>query len=388
MDQRVEMIADWLSRGYNVTELGQMYGVSRKTIYKWISRYEMMGPRGLEELSRAPGSHPNAIAKELAERIIAAKMCHQKWGPRKVIGWLKGQDPESRWPAVSTAAGILSREGLVRRRRKRRRTPPYAVPFTRCEGPNQVWSADFKGQFATGDGKLCYPLTISDNCSRYLLECRGLSRPTFEQSQPWFEWAFRKYGLPEAVRTDNGAPFASVSLGGLSRLSIWFIKLGIRPERIQPGHPEQNGRHERMHRSLKESTAQPPKSTWQMQQKAFDEFTLEYNFERPHEALGLRTPASVYTPSSRSYPPGIPKVEYDHGVEIRQVRHSGEIKWKSRRIYVSQALVGEPVGLRQIDEHLWEVRFAFHPLGVLDDLAWKLTPQTNHRARVLPMSSV
>lgn len=374
MDQRVEMIGDWLSGSWSVTELSQVYGVSRKTIYKWIGRYEMMGPGGLEERSRAPGSHPNGISVEVVEKIIAAKMCHQKWGPRKVIEWLKRREPGLRWPAVSTAASILGREGLVRKRRKRRRTPPYGVSFSECEEPNQVWSADFKGHFATADGKVCNPLTISDNGSRYLLACRGLSRPTFEQSQPWFEWVFRNYGLPQAIRTDNGAPFASVSLGGLCRLSIWFIKLGIRPERIQQGHPEQNGRHERMHRSLKEATAQPPKSNPQMQQKAFDEFIQEYNYERPHEALGQETPASVYTPSPVPYPPRTPKVEYDDGVQVRQVRQSGEMKWKGRRIYVSQALAGEPVGLRQVDDRLWEVCFGFHPLGTLDGLVGKIVP--------------
>jgi transposase InsO family protein len=388
MDQRVEMIGDWLSGSWSVAELSQVYGVSRKTIYKWIGRYEMMGPGGLEERSRAPGSRPNGIAVEVAEKIIAAKMCHQKWGPRKVIEWLKRREPGSRWPAVSTAAGILSREGLVRKRRKRRRTPPYRVSFTECEEPNQVWSADFKGHFATADGKVCYPLTISDNGSRYLLACRGLSRPTFEQSQPWFEWVFRNYGLPQAIRTDNGAPFASVSLGGLSRLSIWFIKLGIRPERIQQGHPEQNGRHERMHRSLKEATAQPPKSNPQMQQKAFDEFIQEYNYERPHEALGQETPASVYTPSPVPYPPRTPKVEYDDGVDVRQIRQSGEMKWKGRRIYVSQALAGEPVGLSQVDDRLWEVCFGFQPLGTLDGLVGKIVPWETPDSTVLPMSSV
>ena len=388
MDQRVRMIGDWLSEEYSITELSQTYDISRKTIYKWIERYEMEGPAGLEERSRAPVGHPNAIPSEVVEKIIAAKLCHQKWGPKKVIAWLRVQHPGEQWPAVSTSGEILKREGLVRPRKKKRRTPPYTEPFNKCEEPNQVWSADFKGQFRTGDAKLCYPLTITDNSSRYLLECRGLSRPTFEQTQPWFEWTFREYGLPEAIRTDNGAPFASVGLGGLSRLSIWFIKLGIRPERIEPGHPEQNGRHERMHRSLKESIASPPRSTLQMQQGAFNEFTYEYNFQRPHEALGQKAPASVYKPSVRPYPARVPEVEYGHGIEVRQVRHSGEIKWRGKLVYVSETLVGEPVGLQQKEEHLWVVQFGFHPLGVLDELAGRIMPQINHGRKVLPMYPV
>jgi transposase InsO family protein len=388
MDQRVRMVGDWLSEEYSITELSQIYDVSRKTIYKWIERYETGGPAGLEERSRAPVGHPNAIPLKVVEKIIAAKLYHQKWGPKKVIAWLRGQHSEEQWPAVSTAGEILRRERLVRHRRRKRRTPPYTEPFNKCEEPNQVWSADFKGQFRTGDGNLCYPLTITDNCSRYLLECRGLSRATFEQTQPWFEWAFREYGLPEAIRTDNGVPFASVGLGGLSRLSMWFIKLGISPERIEPGHPEQNGRHERMHRSLKEATAKPPMSTLQMQQRAFNEFVHEYNFQRPHEALGQKTPASIYEPSPRPYPARVPKVEYDHNVEVRQVRHNGEIKWKGKLVYVSETLAGEPVGLQQKEEHLWVVRFGFHPLGVLDELVGRIMSQINHGRKVLPMSSV
>ncbi len=373
MDQKVRLVADWLSNECSITELSLMYNVSRKTVYKWTSRYVLEGPTGLEERSRSPESHPNATAPGMVKRVVAAKLCHQKWGPKKVVAWLREQHPGERWPAASTAGEILRRQDLVRPRRRKRRTPPYTEPFKEWGKPNQVWSADFKGQYKTKDGRLCYPLTVTDNCSRYLLECRGLSRPTFEETQPWFEWVFREYGLPEAIRTDNGAPFASVGLGGLSRLSIWLIKLGVRPERIEPGHPEQNGRHERMHRSLKESTAQPPRDNLEMQQRAFNEFVHEYNFERPHEALGQRTPSSVYRASARPFPFRLPRVEYDDGVDVRQVRHNGEIKWRGRFIYVSQALAGEPVALQQKEERLWEVRFSFHPLGVLDPSAGKIT---------------
>ena len=389
MDQKMKMVGDWLSEEYTITQLSELYEVSRKTIYKWIGRYQMEGATGLEERSRAPRGHPNATPLAVAREIAATKLRHDKWGPKKLVAWLEGHRPEQTWPAASTAGEILKREGLVKPRRRKRRMPPYLEPFNDGQRPNTVWSADFKGQFRTDNGRLCYPLTIADNFSRYLLCCRGLSRPTFEESRPWFERVFKQYGLPEAIRTDNGAPFASLGPGGLSKLSVWFIKLGIRPERIEPGHPEQNGRHERMHRSLKEATAKPPRSDIEEQQKAFDEFALEYNLERPHEALGQKTPACFYRPSLRPYPARMPKVEYHGDVIVRQVRHNGEIRWKGELIYLSEALAGEPVALKQKGEHLWEIRFSFHPLGVLNELTGKVMPLLSKQGReVLPMCPV
>jgi len=389
MDQKMKMVGDWLSEEYAITQLSELYEVSRKTIYKWIGRYQTEGATGLEERSRAPRGHPNATPLEVAREIVATKLRHDKWGPKKLVAWLERHRPEETWPAASTAGEILKREGLVKPRRRKRRTPPYLEPFNDGQRPNAVWSADFKGQFRTENGRLCYPLTIADNFSRYLLCCRGLSRPTFEETRSWFEEVFKQYGLPEAIRTDNGAPFASLGPGGLSKLSVWFIKLGIRPERIEPGHPEQNGRHERMHRSLKEATAKPPRSDIEEQQKAFDEFALEYNLERPHEALGQETPASFYRPSLRPYPVRVPKVEYHGDVIVRQVRHNGEIRWKGELVYLSQALAGELVALKQKGEHLWEIRFSFHPLGVLNELTGKVMPLlSKQRREVLPMCPV
>jgi putative transposase len=372
MDQKVQLIGDWLSEEYSVTELSQMYSVSRNTVYKWIGRYASEGVESMEERPRAPRNHPNATPGDIVDRIIKAKLEHQRWGPRKVLAWLEGQQPDKRWPAASTAGEILRKVGLVRARRRKRRTPPYSEPFQSCERPNQVWSADFKGQFRTRDGKQCYPLTVTDNSSRYLLACRGLERPTYKETRPWFEWVFREHGLPEAIRTDNGSPFASVGAGGLSRLSVWFIKLGIKPERIQTGHPEQNGRHEGMHRTMKEETASPPSEDLMEQQRSFDRFKQEYNLHRPHEALGQKPPATVYETSAREYPARVPKVEYDLEMEVRHVRPNGGIKWRGKEVYVSEALVGEPVGLRQQDEHLWEVRFRTHPLGILNELIGKI----------------
>ena len=383
VDQRIQLIGDWLRGEYSITDLSNLYEVSRNTVYKWIERYDTSGPNGLLERSRAPGSRPNAIPSKTVDAIVTAKLSHQKWGPKKVMEWLRERHPEDRWPANSTVGDILKREGLVTPRKKRRRTPPYTQPFNRCDRPNQVWSADYKGQFKTGDGRLCYPLTITDNRSRYLLECRGLSHPTFEETQPWFEWVFREYGLPEAIRTDNGIPFASVALGGLSMLSVWFIKLGIKPERIEPGHPEQNGRHERMHRTLKEATASPPRNNLHEQQRAFEAFEHEYNYERPHEALGQKPPACIYEPSERPYPIRVPKVEYDHDVVVKRVRHSGELYWKGKYIHISQALAREPIALKQIDEHLWEISFSSYSLGMLDELTGKVIPHKSRSRRQL-----
>lgn len=372
MNQKMQLIGDWLSGEYSVTELSEIYNVSRNTIYKWVMRYQSDGPEGLEDRSRASHTHPNATAPEIVEQVLTVKRSHPNWGPKKLVAWLRSHYPIERWPTSSTAGEILRREGLVMHRRTRRRAPPYSEPFISSDKPNQVWSADYKGQFRMGNGMVCYPLTLSDNYSRYLLVCRGLSRPSFEQTRPWFEKVFKEKGLPKAIRTDNGTPFASVGLGGLSKLSVWFIKLGIIPERIETGHPEQNGRHERMHRTLKAETIRPPRSNLRQQQRAFEAFKYEYNFERPHEALDQEPPASLYERSQRPYPVRVPRVEYDHGDVTRHVRSNGEIKWKGRFIYVSEALVGEPIALHQRDDHLWEVWFSFHPLGTLNELTGKI----------------
>jgi transposase InsO family protein len=374
LEQRTELIHDWENE-YTVTELSQMYGVSRKTIYKWIDRYETNKDSGLEERSRAPLRHPNATPVEIAEMIVKAKLSHQRWGPKKLLVRLEREHPDRQWPALSTASEILRRYGLVKHRHPRHHTPPYAEPFQDCHDPNAVWSADYKGQFRLGNGRLCYPLTISDNYSRYLLSCRALERPSHAQTQPWFEWTFREYGLPYAIRTDNGAPFAAVSVGGLSRLAVWFIKLGIRPERIDVGEPQQNGRHERMHRTLKEAAVTPPRDNLAQQQRVFDRFRDEFDNERPHEALGQRTPASVYRASTRTYPAKIGKVEYDADSLVRHIHTNGCMKWQGELIYVSENLRGEDIGLKRISEHEREIRFSFHHLGIFDERKGKIRPR-------------
>ncbi len=374
MDQRVQLIGDWLSDQFTKTDLCEFYGISRPTGDKWIERYQRLGLDGLKALSRAAKHHPNAIDRSLCDRIVQYKLRHQQFGPKKVMDGLRREEPGMAWPADSTAGEILKRAGLVGGRRRRRRVPPHSEPLAHCNGANAVWSADFKGDFALGDGQRCYPLTITDNFSRYLLQCRGLPRPSWAKTQPWFEWAFRRYGLPQAIRTDNGAPFASLAVGGLSRLSAWWIRLGIRPERIEPGRPDQNGRHERMHRTLKEAVVAPPAVTLAAQQQRFNAFVMEYNSERSHEALARRTPSELYTVSTRSYPAKLPPVEYGTDVTVRQVRHNGEIKWKGHLIYLSDILAKEPIGMNPIDEFQWEVRYSFYLLGVLDERNQKINP--------------
>jgi transposase InsO family protein len=372
MDEKTELIGDFLKDEFSITQLHELYGVSRKTIYKWIARYKQDGPIGLGERSRAPVNHPNATSEEIVSQIIDFRLHHIHWGPKKIISRLKETYPHLNWPAPSTAGSILEKEGLVKGRKRKRHTPPYSEPFSECDYPNDVWSIDFKGQFKTGDGRYCYPLTLTDNFSRYLLLCQGMLHPRLAETKLWVERAFKEYGLPRAIRSDNGTPFASVGLGGLSPLSVWLIKLWIRPERIEAGHPEQNGRHERMHRTLKAEVTRPPGSNLKVQQKMFDRFRVEYVTDRPHEALGQKTPASIYLPSGRMLPRKVPEVEYESFMTVRQVKQNGCIKWRGEEVYVSGVLAGEPVGLKQISEYEWAMRFSFHELGVLDDRIGKV----------------
>ena len=372
MDQRLQLIADWLSGEYTKHDLCEIYDISRPTADKWIARYQDQGAFGLEERSRAPRHCPNQTAEELRVQIVKEKLRHQRWGPKKVLDYLRREQPHVAWPADSTAGEILKRAGLVQPRVRRRRVPPYTEPFGDCAGPNQTWSADFKGDFLLGNGRRCYPLTVSDNFSRYLLLCQALARPRYEAVRPWMEWVFREYGLPAAIRTDNGGPFASLALGGLSPLAKWWIQLGIRPERIRPGKPAQNGRHERMHRTLKDAVL--PQANLPAQQRHYDPFCEEYNWQRSHEALGRQTPGSVYSCSSCPYPLKLPPIEYESGITVRQVRHNGAIKWKGHCIYVSEVLAQEPLGLKPIDEDTWELRYSFHVLGVLHERTKTITP--------------
>jgi transposase InsO family protein len=321
----------------------------------------------------------------VAERLILARQAHPTWGPKKLVAWLRDQEPGGSWPAPSTAGDLLDRAGLVRRRQQRRQTAPWSQPFARAEQANDLWCIDLKGWFRTGNGVRVDPLTVADAASRYLLVCHGLRQPRGPQVRRVLERAFREYGLPRAIRTDNGPPFASVGLGGLSSLAVWWVKLGILPERTEPGHPEQNGRLERLHRTLKAETASPPQPTWRRQQRAFQAFRSSYNEDRPHEALGQQPPARRYRTSVRPYPTRVASPEYEAGMTVRRVRTNGEIKWKGQTLYLSEALCGEPVGLTPQDDRFWTIRFGPLQIGLLDSHARRTlhTPTL-----VLPMSPV
>lgn len=363
-NERTIMISDFLSGDYSIAELARRRGTSRKTIYKWIERYEQGAQQGLEDQSRAPHHHPNEISEEMERVILKWKANKPLWGAPKIHSKLEGM---ADCPAESTVSNVLRRHGLTRQVRRRNRVSGNAGPMNGLLGANELWCVDFKGWFRMGNGQRCDPLTVTDAYSRYLLGCQGITGPTGHFAvQPLFEAIFRKYGLPASIRSDNGPPFASPGLGGLSRLSVWWMRLGIKLERIDPGHPEQNGRHERMHRTLKESVLNPPSRNIRAQQKAFDEFGQEYNEERPHEGLNQRPPASVYEPSARNFPERLKQPEYLESWEKRGVRSNGEIRWKGEKIYVSQALSGQWVGLEPAGDGLWKVFFMNMELGHLD----------------------
>ena len=387
--EQMRFIQRWERGGENFLELCQAFGISRRTGYKRVHRFEAWGWDGLGDLSRAPHRHPNQTGREVVERLIASRQEHPTWGPKKLVAWLQDREPcpdaNRGLPAPSTVGDLLDRAGLVRRRKGRRRTAPWSQPFVQAEQPNDLWCIDFKGWFRTGDGQRVDPLTVEDASSRYLLACHGLRQPRGSQVRLVLEQTFREYGLPWAIRTDNGPPFASVGLGGLSSLAVWWVKLGILPERIEPGHPEQNGRLERLHRTLKGETASPPQPTWRKQQRAFQTFRSNYNQERPHEALGQQPPARRYRPSMRPYPKRINSPEYEVGTTVRRVRTAGDIKWQGQRVYLSEALCGELVGLNPHDDRFWTIRFGPLQIGLLDSYA----SRTLHTPTlVLPMSPV
>jgi transposase InsO family protein len=366
LDERKRFIEEWKKDEEDFAELCRRCGITRQTGYKWTKRYTQDGEKGLEELSRAPQHCPHAMSEAVAEAIVKLRQQHPRWGPRKLLPYLEKRQPQLQWPVASSIGALLDREGLTHPRRPRRRTPSYSEPLAHAQAANQVWCADFKGWFYCGDGQRCDPLTISDAFSRYLLRCRAVPKTDGAEAKAVFEAVFHEYGLPEAIRTDNGPPFASKAPAGLSRLSMWWLRLGIRHERIQPGHPEQNGRHERMHQTLKQETASPPQGNLRRQQQAFQRFQSEYNQERPHEALEYRTPAELYAASARVYPSRLPELEYVPGVEMRRVSQHGGVRWKCGRAFVSEVLAREYVGLLEVEEDCLEVYYGRLLLGWLD----------------------
>lgn len=340
------------------------FEVSRRVGYKWLARFEEEGPAGLFDRSRAPLHHPQAVAEGIAERCLEVRRAHPTWGPVKVRAYLERRAPKTDWPAASTIGELFDREGLTVKRKLRRRSPPSSAPFAHCAAANDVWCIDFKGWFLTGDGKRCEPLTLSDAYSRYLLRCQDLRRSDTDHVWPVLDAAFREFGLPYYLRSDNGAPFASRGAGGLSRLSVKLIKAGAMPERIAPGKPQQNGRHERMHLTLRQEVADPPANSLREQRKRLREFQRFYNEERPHQALDNATPAERYQASPRRFDGILREPDYDDDQDVRRVRHNGEIKLNGNMIYISGALVGEPIGLAE-DQQGWTVSYGPLVLGTI-----------------------
>jgi transposase InsO family protein len=372
VERRMRFVLDIEEGDNSMTELCTYFGISRKTGYKWLDRYRTEGAHGLEDRSREHHRHPATIADEIVDLIIEMRHQHPSWGPKKLKALMERRYPNGIWPAPSTIGKKLKIAGLTSSLRRRSRIPPYTQPYAGVGFPNATWCADYKGWFRTGDRRRCEPLTLTDGFSRFLLCCEALSTTRSELARPVFEKAFRENGLPDSMRTDNGVPFAVPGRTGLSRLSVWWLKLGIMPERIETGHPEQNGRHERFHLTLKREATQPARENLEQQQKVFDTFRQEYNNERPHEALGMQTPAECYRSSSRSYPDKIPAMEYPAGFVAHRIQSSGKLKWRGTQITVSRFLTGEIVGLEQHTERYWKIHFGRLPLLWLDGHERKL----------------
>jgi putative transposase len=378
MDQRVALIADWLRDEWTMTELAERYGISRKTAHKWVARYEADRIDGLAERSRAPHAHGRARSADVRAAVVAIRRQHPHWGPKKLRAILQGRAPAIAWPAASTMGDWLRAAGLSAPRRRRRHVVPLTAPLAAAVAPNDLWTADFKGWFRTQDGTRCDPLTVADAHSRFVLCCR-IVEPSEMGVQPCFERLFREFGVPAAIRTDNGAPFASLGPARLTRLAVWWLKLGIHLDRIAPGHPEQNGRHERFHLTLQQETATPPAASAREQQRRFNAMREEFNTVRPHEALGQQPPARVYVASHRPYPTRLAEPWYDATHQVRRVKEMGAIKWQGDEVFVSKALRGELVGLVDTARGDWIVRFMHLELGCIDRHTRRFTPAWHGR---------
>jgi transposase InsO family protein len=374
MEERLEFVREFASGLFTMTELAAAYGISRKTGYKWLDRYDDEGLSGLLDRSRRPHYSPQATPADLIARLVQLRKRHPHWGARKLLTIAARQAPTAAWPCAATVTGHLKAEGLIHPRRRRRPPVPIAAsghtPVTR---PNEVWTTDFKGEFLTGDRRYCYPFTLRDSFSRFVLRCDALTAHTSAVTRPCFERAFAAYGLPDRMRSDNGPPFGGPGLGRLSALAVWWIRLGIVPERIAPGHPEQNGSHEQFHAVLKAHTTRPPAATARAQHRRFQRFCTEYNEERPHDALAQAVPASRYQSSTRPFPRQLPPLEYPGHAEIRRVDQNGYVSWR-RPLFVSVALAGEAIAFEEVDDGIWTVTFASVVLGRFDERRHHIHP--------------
>jgi transposase InsO family protein len=368
MNHRLSFIAACLRQEEAMSQLCLRHGISRKTGYKWLGRYHEAGASGLADLSSAPLTPAQSMAPAVVASVLALRDKRPTWGPRKLLVRLRMDDPATAWPAASTVGDLLRREQRSTPRRRKPADPRPPVGLIEASAPNESWSADFKGWFRTTDGVRCEPFTVTDGYSRYLLACEAVAQVTAERVRPILTRLFQDHGLPRALRTDNGSPFARRDgLGGLTRLSVWLLKLNVWPDRIEPGRPDQNGRHERMHRVLREDAANPPAATLDAQRLRMDEWRVDYNTQRPHEALGQRCPATLYAPSSRAYPATIEDWDYPADHQIRRVVGDGYIKWRDGTVHLSKALVGETVGVARRDDGEWAVRFRGFDLAILPE---------------------
>jgi putative transposase len=387
MEQRMQFVTEYQSGLFTMTELAEQYAIAPKTGYKWISRYEAEGVLGLVERSRRPHHSPQATDAEVVAALVALRQRHPRWGAKKLLAVLRRHQPHTVWPSRATVCTLLKQRGLVRPRSRRDRPPFNRPPRTPITRANEMWTTDFKGEFRTGDGVYCYPLTVRDGFSRFVLRCDALPGHSYEATRRRFARAFAEYGLPDRIRSDNGGPFASTGLGRLSRLSVWWMRLGITPERIAPGHPEQNGSHEQFHSVLKAETTRPPAANASAQQRRFTRFCAEYNFERPHEALQDEPPASCYHASARPFPSRLPPVIYPGHLEIRRVSPIGQVAWRGQVWFLSGALGGEDVAFEEVDDGLWTVYFSTVALGRLDQRRRRIqqiTPLTEGRSSASP----
>ena len=374
LQQRFLFIAEYTKGYFSIAELARRFGISRKTAYKWINRFEDSGrnPDALIERPRIPHNSPGRTSKRATQALLELRQKHPYWGPKKLLHLAKQMHPRWKWPAKSTVNLILKKNGYIETKRKRIKRHHPGRPLTVAQRPNHIVTADFKGQFKTLDGVYCYPLTIVDEFSRCILAIHALLSTHQQPVKTVFRQVFQTYGLPEMIRTDNGNPFASSSLGRLSYLSSWWIRLGIIPELIQPGCPQQNARHERMHKTLKKETVIPPKADLRKQQRRFDEFREEFNNVRPHEALGMMTPAEIYTPSQKRMPKRVTDVEYPPHYEVRKVSDNAGIRLHGKRVLVGRVLAGKSIGLEEIDIGIWDVYYGPIWLGRLNEETGKI----------------
>lgn len=363
-----------LQRELTMVDACRHFGISRKTGYKIVARHAELGMAGLADGSRAPKTHPNQSPPEVEAAVLRVRKAHPTWGSKKILATLDRERPDEIWPARSTIDAILKRAGVVEPRGKRIRRQPSAPPFVEAAASNDVWSMDYKGWFRVGDGTRCDPLTVNDAFSRASIVCHAMVAPKLGDVQRRLEAAFGAFGLPKFMLSDSGPPFGSSGLGRLSRLGVWLVRIGVVPVLIEPARPDQNGRHERFHETLKAETASPPSGSIRSQQAAFDRFQQIYNEERPHEALGMKTPAEVHELSSRELPANPPPHVYGDGFEHRSVRPDGGIKWAGGQVFVGEAFAGEVVGLAAVDDGRWHVHLGPLRLGVLHERSRTIVP--------------